>query len=138
MWKLAALVVIISAVSAQQRRMLVGGVEDVGENDELAKQALNYAMKEYNKASNDAFASKMIKINTMQKQLVSGVLYMMDVDIARTMCRKQLVDVGNCGLHSDQDLAKVVNCKFTVLSVPWKLEFNMSSNQCVLRSPTKE
>lgn len=47
----------------------VGGLLDADVNEEGVQQALNFALSEYNKASNDAFHSRAMRVVRAQKQV---------------------------------------------------------------------
>uniref|UniRef100_A0A670K893 Cystatin C n=1 Tax=Podarcis muralis TaxID=64176 RepID=A0A670K893_PODMU len=75
--------------------------------EEGARRALQFAMNEYNRASNDKYASRVAEVVRVRKQIVSGVLYFFDVKVGRTTCPKSVADVENCAFHEAPELAKV-------------------------------
>lgn len=75
-WRWAALaLLLLAAVAAAgtreggRRPRLLGGLEDANENDEGVQRALQFAMSEYNKASNDKYSSRVARVVRAQKQV---------------------------------------------------------------------
>ncbi|KPP68800.1 cystatin-like [Scleropages formosus] len=92
---------------------------DVHQKD--VKKALNVAVREYNKQDQGSFLSKVSKVITAQKQVVSGMKYIFRVRMVYTVCRKdenQSVKRG-CAINPDPQLAKPIICNFEVWSQPW-------------------
>lgn len=68
---LAALAVAVSPGTSRRnaKSSLVGGALDADVNEEGVQQALNFALSEYNKASNDAYHSRAIRVVRARKQV---------------------------------------------------------------------
>lgn len=62
-----------AAGASADRPRLVGGLAEADVNEEGVQQALNFALSEYNKASNDAFHSRAMRVVRARKQVRSGV-----------------------------------------------------------------
>ncbi|XP_006268793.1 cystatin [Alligator mississippiensis] len=136
-WRWAALaLLLLAAVAAAgtreggRRPRLLGGLEDANENDEGVQRALQFAMSEYNKASNDKYSSRVARVVRAQKQIVSGVKYILDVELGRTTCTKSATDLQSCAFHKEPAMAKHVTCNFVVLSVPWLNQISLLKNNC--------
>ncbi|XP_053314524.1 cystatin-like [Spea bombifrons] len=119
----------LAVVATGQRRPL-GAPANADPSEEGVRRAMSFALHEYNKASNDMYAHKIEKINSVTKQIVSGVNYVFDVDITRTKCRKPTSDLANCESYSDPGSSKAVNCLFTVYSVPWLGTHEVKKTTC--------
>ncbi|XP_035946856.1 cystatin-C isoform X2 [Halichoerus grypus] len=70
---LALTLALAVAVSPETNRRnpksaLVGGASDADVNEEGVQQALNFALSEYNKASNDAYHSRAMRVVRARKQ----------------------------------------------------------------------
>lgn len=66
MWKVAFLVfVAVSAVSSS----MPGGYQDVNPNDEGVKNALNFAVVQHNRVSNDLYLSQVAEVVKVQSQV---------------------------------------------------------------------
>ncbi|EOB03086.1 Cystatin, partial [Anas platyrhynchos] len=81
--------------------------EDVAENDKGLQHALQFAMAQYNRASNDMYSSKVVRVISAKRQLVSGIKYTIEVEIGRTTCTKAAGDPQSCALHDTPEMAKV-------------------------------
>lgn len=66
MWKVAFLV--FAAVSAVSSSM-PGGFQDVNPNDEGVKNALNFAVVQHNRVSNDMYLSQVAEVVKVQSQV---------------------------------------------------------------------
>ncbi|KAF5901416.1 cystatin-like, partial [Clarias magur] len=99
------LLVLVLAVTSNP---LVGGPEDADVNDPDFKEALQFAVTEYNAKSNSIYTSKVVKVIKAQKQakVVDGLKYMINVKMARTSCKKAHAKM-KCTIHSDPAIAKV-------------------------------
>lgn len=66
-----ALAVAVSPGTSRRnaKSSLVGGALDADVNEEGVQQALNFALSEYNKASNDAYHSRAIRVVRARKQV---------------------------------------------------------------------
>lgn len=70
---LAALVLALAVSSAADvspgRPLMPGGLAEADINEEGVQQALNFALNEYNKASNDAYHSRAMRVLRARKQV---------------------------------------------------------------------
>ncbi|KFQ35142.1 Cystatin, partial [Mesitornis unicolor] len=103
---------------------------DNADNDEGLQQALRFAMAEYNKASNDMYSSRVVRIIRARRQIVAGVKYMIKVEIGRTTCPKPAADLQSCAFHDAPQMAKHNICNFVVYSVPWLNKMQLLSSSC--------
>ncbi|XP_054251905.1 cystatin-C [Indicator indicator] len=128
----AALVCAATVQGSEYRPRLVGAPITIsdGDNDEGLQQALRFAMEEYNKASNDMYSSRVVRIISAKKQIVAGVKYIMEVEIARTTCEKPAADLQDCAFPDSPQLAKHTVCKFVVYTVPWLNKTELLEREC--------
>ncbi|XP_068025857.1 cystatin-like [Melanerpes formicivorus] len=129
---LAAALVCAATAQGSERRPMVGAPVTIsdGDNDEGLQQALRFAMEEYNKASNDMYSSRVVRIISAQRQVVAGMKYIMEVEIARTTCEKPAADLQNCALPDSPQLAEHTICKFVVYVVPWLNKTQLLKREC--------
>ncbi|XP_038659946.1 cystatin-like [Scyliorhinus canicula] len=107
---------------------LLGAPEPVSLDSPEVQSAAQFAIAEYNKASNDMFASKIVRIISARHQLVSGTKYILQVEVARTQCRlEHVVVLQICELHESPQ-TKI--CNFDVLSIPWDEEITLLKSEC--------
>ncbi|XP_007954447.1 cystatin-13-like [Orycteropus afer afer] len=104
--------------------------QDIPETYIYVQQALWYAMKEYNKADDDKYTFRAMKILKSQEQVTDSLEYYLEVKMARTMCKKISGENENCLFQQDPKMQKVVFCIFIVSSKPWKFELNMLKKEC--------
>ncbi|KAM6354937.1 cystatin-like [Podargus strigoides] len=129
---LLALVSAGVVLGGEDRPRLVGGPVDIhnADNDEGLQRALHFAMAEYNKASNDRYSSRVVRIISAQRQIVAGIKYIMKVEIGRTACPKPTTDLQGCALLDTPEMAQRTICDFTVYVVPWLNETKLLSSRC--------
>ncbi|XP_041526058.1 cystatin-13 [Microtus oregoni] len=134
---LQALLLLVITVGLVSRRVQAWGspkivrpFEDIPETYVYVQQALWYAMKEYNKASKDLYNFKVVNILKSQEQITDSLEYYLEVNIARTMCKKSVGENENCLLQQNPKMKKMVFCIFIVRSKPWKFELKMLKKQC--------
>ncbi|XP_069707009.1 cystatin-like [Phaenicophaeus curvirostris] len=124
----ALLLVLLAAVLAGSEH-LVGAPEEIRdpENNKGLRQALSFAMVEYNNGNNDRFASKVVRIISARSQVVSGLNYIVEVEIAKTTCLKPPSDLQSCPV---QPKSERTICDFTVYVVPWENHMELMKHRC--------
>ena len=120
---------LLGVALAVGQRMLGAPIE-VSSKDEGAQRALQFAMNEYNRASNDMYTSRVSEVLSVRKQIVSGVKYFLDVKVGRTTCTKPAADLENCAFHEAPELAQHLTCNFVVYSIPWLSQIHLQKNNC--------
>ncbi|NWX16387.1 CYT protein, partial [Aegotheles bennettii] len=128
----AALVFAGAVLGSEDRPRLLGAPVDVdnADNDEGLQRALQFAMAEYNRASNDMYSSRVVRVLSAQRQLVSGMKYIMKVEIARTTCPKPATDLQSCSFHEAPGMAEHKICNFVVYTIPWLNQTKLLSSSC--------
>ncbi|XP_055745623.1 cystatin-like [Salvelinus fontinalis] len=106
--------------------VIVGGVVDADINDPATRDALKFAVAEYNKGTNDMYVRQVAKVVKAQKQVVAGMKYIFTVQMARTLCRKG--GVKDCAVHLAP--AATYQCTFEVWSRPWLGASQLIKNVC--------
>uniref|UniRef100_A0A3Q0RJ71 Cystatin C (amyloid angiopathy and cerebral hemorrhage) n=1 Tax=Amphilophus citrinellus TaxID=61819 RepID=A0A3Q0RJ71_AMPCI len=124
MWKVA--LTVLAAVFAVGSGTLVGGLTDIDTNDEGARNALNFAVVQHNRRSNDMYISQVAQVIRVQSQVVAGVKYVITAKMAKTHCKKNSVDEV-CEIQAD---AKPFVCTFEVWSRPWLNEIQLLRQNC--------
>ncbi|KAF1598104.1 Cystatin, partial [Eudyptes chrysocome] len=128
----AALIFAGAVLGGEDRPRLVGAPIDVADadNDEGLQRALQFAMAEYNKASNDMYSSRVVRIISAKRQIVSGIKYIMKVEIGRTTCPKPATDLQSCAFHDAPQMAKHTVCDFVVYTIPWLNQIKLLDSSC--------
>lgn len=62
-----------AAGASPDKPRLLGGLAEADVNEEGVQQALNFALSEYNKASNDAYHSRAMRVVRARKQVSPGL-----------------------------------------------------------------
>ncbi|KAM5245528.1 cystatin-C-like [Ctenodactylus gundi] len=119
----------LAAAPGKGPRML-GGLEEADAREEGVQRALDFAVSEYNKASNDAFHSRAVQVLRARKQLVAGVNYFLDVELGRTTCTKSQPKVADCPFHEEPHLQKRQRCSFQIYTVPWQGIISLTKFSC--------
>ncbi|NWU99944.1 CYT protein, partial [Upupa epops] len=129
---LAVALLLVEAVLGARNPPLVGAPVEISNagNDRGLQQALRFAMAEYNKASNDMYSSRVVRLISAKSQIVAGVKYIMEVEIGRTTCQKPAADLQNCALSDAPQMAMRTICNFTVYSVPWQNRMELLEHSC--------
>ncbi|EGW06884.1 Cystatin-C [Cricetulus griseus] len=65
---LLAILAVASAANTKQGPRLLGGLQEAKVEEEGVKQALDFAISEYNKGSNDAYHSRALEVVRARKQ----------------------------------------------------------------------
>ncbi|XP_051507941.1 cystatin C (amyloid angiopathy and cerebral hemorrhage) [Myxocyprinus asiaticus] len=126
---LKMIVPVFAVILAVASGGLVGGPMDADKNDEGVQKALQFAVAQYNRMSNDAYLRQVSEVIKVQRQVVSGLKYIFTVNMARTSCRKGEAET-LCAIHEDPAVAQVTECKIVVWSQPWMNSIKVLENTC--------
>ncbi|KAM8775088.1 cystatin-C-like [Rhynchonycteris naso] len=126
-----ALAVSPAAGASPGRPPMPGGLAEADVEEEGVQQALKFALSEYNKASNDAFHSRAMRVVRARKQVVAGLKYYLDVEVGRTTCTKSQTNLDKCPFHDQPHLRKKALCSFQIYTVPWMNKTSMVKSSCV-------
>ncbi|XP_042675087.1 cystatin [Centrocercus urophasianus] len=126
----AALMLAGAVLGSEERPRLLGAPVPVDENDEGLQRALQFAVAEYNRASNDKYSSRVVRVISAKRQLVSGIKYILEVEIGRTTCPKSSADLQSCEFHDEPEMAKNTTCTFVVYSIPWLNQIKLLKSTC--------
>lgn len=126
---LAVLAVAWAGTSRPPPRLL-GAPQEADASEEGVQRALDFAVSEYNKGSNDAYHSRAIQVVRARKQLVAGINYYLDVEMGRTTCTKSQTNLTNCPFHDQPHLMRKALCSFQIYSVPWKGTHTLTKSSC--------
>ncbi|EHB18846.1 Cystatin-8 [Heterocephalus glaber] len=99
-------------------------------SDANMRQCLWFAMQEYNKESEDKYIFLVSQIQLAQMQITDHMEYIIEVEIARSNCRKPLSNNENCVIQKNFNLEKRMNCSFLVVALPWNGEFSVLKKEC--------
>ncbi|XP_076142572.1 cystatin-like [Alosa pseudoharengus] len=129
-WTTAALVVIL-AFARVSTYPLVGGIMHTDPNIPQVKDALKFAVDEFNK-QNVVYNSEVVKVITATSQVVEGAVYRFEVEMAISGCKpcaqQKCADV-------NVELTKPYTCYFEVWNAPWLEQPKLMKNDCNIKLP---
>nr|XP_020453406.1 cystatin-like [Monopterus albus] len=108
---------------------LVGAPQDTNPNDDMAQQALNFAVDEHNRRTNDLYLSRVSRVISLKSQVVAGIKYFFTVEMGKTPCRKNQ-ETGTCAINKNPKRAQLYQCMFTVWSRPWMPDIQVLKEEC--------
>ncbi|XP_004874843.1 cystatin-C-like isoform X1 [Heterocephalus glaber] len=110
----------------QKRSQLLGGLEDVDVDRDDVQQAAEFAVQEYNNANSDLHFSRLVRVVHASEQVVAGLNYYLDVEIARTTCVKSQSEQADCAFSENP----MQHCSFVAYSMPWENYMALTSSSC--------
>ncbi|TSN48515.1 Cystatin [Bagarius yarrelli] len=122
----APLLAVFLAVTSSD---LVGAPVNADLNNPEVQEALRFAVAQYNSESNSVYISHVIKVISVQTQVVAGVKYIFTIEMAQTNCKKEEAEQ-ICTVNSDPAIAQPHECKFAVWSQPWQSSMQLIENTC--------
>ncbi|XP_047393713.1 cystatin-13-like [Sciurus carolinensis] len=132
-----ALLLLVVTVVLMSRRVQAWGspkvlrkFQNIPKSYVYVQQALWYAMKDFNKGSEDKYYFKVVEVLNSQEQVTDSLEYYIEAKIARTMCKKTSGENENCLFQQNPEMQKVYICTFIVRSKPWKFELSMLKKKC--------
>ncbi|XP_076599676.1 cystatin C (amyloid angiopathy and cerebral hemorrhage) [Chaetodon auriga] len=127
MWKVAF--PLLAALFAVGFGGLVGGPQDIDVNDEGLQNALNFAVANHNRQSNDVYLRQVAEVVKAQRQVVTGLKYIITVKMGRTTCRKTNPSE-ECAVPHDPQQAQLYQCTFTVWARSWLSDIRVLKEEC--------
>ncbi|XP_054324123.1 cystatin-12-like [Pongo pygmaeus] len=94
--------------------------------------AVEYAVFQFNEDQEDEFAYKFLQVHRSQHKRLT-LIYLMDLEMGRTVCKKHDEDIDNCPLQEGTE-EKMVRCTFIVDVRAWFSQFSLLNSTCVERS----
>ncbi|KAL6042437.1 hypothetical protein STEG23_017331, partial [Scotinomys teguina] len=127
---LLAVLAVALANTPKQGQRLLGGLQEADVNEEGVQRALDFAISEYNKGSNDAYHSRAIQVVRARKQIVAGIKYYLEVEVGRTTCTKSQPNLTDCPFHDQPHLMRKALCTFQIYAVPWQGTHSLTKSSC--------
>ncbi|KAJ8248624.1 hypothetical protein GJAV_G00244000 [Gymnothorax javanicus] len=110
---------------------IIGGLTDADLEDQEVRDALEYAVNQTISERNAPFLRKMTHIGKAQQQVVVGIMYTLQADMATTNCSKGEDEMRQCVMHPDPRIRFHESCTFTVWIHPWTGRKEMLQIGCV-------
>ncbi|PNJ90313.1 cystatin-SN-like [Pongo pygmaeus] len=116
--------------SPEEDRIIPGGIYKADLNDEWVQRALDFAISEYNKATEDDYYRRPLRVLRARQQIVGGVNYFFDVEVGRTICTKSQPNLDTCAFHEQPELQKKQLCSFKIHEVAWEDRISLVNSRC--------
>nr|XP_008177946.2 cystatin-like [Chrysemys picta bellii] len=110
---------------------IAGGLHNVSVSDPEVQKAAHAAEQTYNQRSKSPYCSKGLQVLSAQRQVVSGIVIHLTMELVETLCRKKqdgVVELKKCLLPSPSQQKKV-RCNFQIWSQTW-LKKTQIDQQC--------
>nr|XP_028683945.1 uncharacterized protein LOC703642 [Macaca mulatta] len=134
---LCTLLLLLAALAGSQAwspeeedRVIPGSIYDADLNDEWVQHALHFAISEYNKATEDEYYRRPLRVLRAREQVVAGMNYFLDVELGRTTCTKSQPNLDTCAFHEQPELQKKQLCSFQIYEVPWEDKMSLVNSRC--------
>ncbi|XP_032881651.1 bitiscystatin-like [Amblyraja radiata] len=108
----------------------------ISPNNKAVSSSLDFAVESFNSFSEDDHLFKVGRILSSQYQDMGGILYILDVELAKTECRKGAgEDLRQCPIMMG---GSTVLCHFQVLDTFWRSQKSLLKSECVQRETSTE
>ncbi|XP_046295204.1 cystatin-8 [Marmota monax] len=121
---------VVSIDEAKNQIKVLREFKSISNSNTNVRQCLWFAMREYNEESEDNNIFIVTRILQSYLQITDRMEYLIEVEIARSTCKKPLNNEEDCVIQEDSDLKKVEICSFLVAALPWNGEFIVLKKQC--------
>ncbi|CAN9499549.1 unnamed protein product [Ophioblennius macclurei] len=121
------------AAAGQRSSAKLGAPENISTDDPNLQPLVLNATATFNRQINDLYLFRPTAINAAQRQLVTGVLYIIDFNVTRTVCRKrgnENQDVTKCDVQPEGRLHQTRRCHAKILSISWKQQIKTKKISC--------
>nr|XP_002747556.4 cystatin-12-like [Callithrix jacchus] len=101
---------------------------DTDKNLKYFASAVEYAVFQFNEDQEDEFAYKFLRVHRSQHKTRTWI-YLMDLTMGRTVCKKHDEDIDNCPLQEGTE-ETMVRCTFIVDVRWWSSQFTLLNSTC--------
>ncbi|KAL4833455.1 hypothetical protein H8958_019468 [Nasalis larvatus] len=105
----------------EEDRVITGGIYD---------RALHFAISEYNKATEDEYCRRPLRVLRAREQVVGGTNYFLDVELGRTTCTKSQPNLDTCAFQEEPELQKKQLCSFEINEILWEDRISLMNSRC--------
>ncbi|XP_028737654.2 cystatin-12 isoform X1 [Peromyscus leucopus] len=103
---------------------------DIDKNEAYFAISVEYVVFHFNENQDDDFAYKFLRVRRSQCHSSNKFVYLIDLEMGRTICGKYDEDIDNCPLQEGQG-EKKVRCTYILESLAWKTQFITLNSTCV-------
>ncbi|XP_055495369.1 asCystatin-like isoform X1 [Leucoraja erinacea] len=108
----------------------------ISPSNKAVSSSLDFAVESFNAFSEDDHLFKVGRILSSQYQDLGGMLYILDVELAETGCRKEAgEDLRQCPIMMG---GSTVLCHFEVLDTFWRSQKSLLKSECAQRETSIE
>ncbi|XP_057556800.1 probable cystatin-16 [Hippopotamus amphibius kiboko] len=101
---------------------------DISTDHDYFSMSVEFALAWFNSGNKEEHAYKLLEVRRAQRKNWT-MIFLMDLDLGRTICKKHDEDIDNCplqeGPEEKKELLFQVSCTFTVDSWPWFTQFTL-------------
>nr|XP_020734952.1 probable cystatin-16 [Odocoileus virginianus texanus] len=101
---------------------------DISKDLDYFAVSVEFAVAWFNNGNTEEQAYKLLEVRRAQQKSWT-MIYLMELDLGRTICKKHDEDIDNCPLQESPGERKV-NCTFIVDSRPWFTQFTLLNSTC--------
>ncbi|XP_020037475.1 cystatin-12-like [Castor canadensis] len=101
---------------------------DIDKNTQGFAISVEFVVHKFNEDQDDEFAYKFLRVRRSQYKILSSV-YLIDVEMGRTICKKHDEDIDNCPLQQGPG-EKKVRCTYIVETEEWFTQFTVLNSTC--------
>ncbi|XP_040104793.1 probable cystatin-16 [Oryx dammah] len=101
---------------------------DISKDLDYFVVSLEFAVAWFNSGNTEEQAYKLLEVRRAQQKSWT-MIYLMELDLGRTICKKHDEDIDSCPLQESPGERKV-NCTFIVDSRPWFTQFTLLNSTC--------
>ncbi|XP_003134349.1 probable cystatin-15 [Sus scrofa] len=102
--------------------------ENVSKTMDYFSICVEFAVFHFNQHQPDEYAYKLLWVGRSQRKKFTWI-YLMDLKLGRTICKKHDEDIDNCPLQEGPE-KKTAKCTFIVDVRPWYTQFNLLNSTC--------
>ncbi|XP_051868052.1 cystatin-like [Pristis pectinata] len=130
LWAVVVLLLLAGSACAcaSLKEPMLGSPGAISVEDPAVVKVAQFAVTAYNNRNNDASVYKSERLMSAKQQVVSGLMFFIEMYLGKTQCRKSdIQQLENCPFLSPMQR---LHCNFKVQSIPWKNETTLLSDVC--------
>ncbi|XDB56382.1 PREDICTED: probable cystatin-16 [Capra hircus] len=101
---------------------------DISKDLDYFAVSVEFAVAWFNSGNTEEQAYKLLEVRRAQQKSWT-MIYLMELDLGRTVCKKHDEDIDKCPLQESPGERKL-NCTFIVDSRPWFTQFTLLNSTC--------
>ncbi|XP_004441993.1 probable cystatin-16 [Diceros bicornis minor] len=102
---------------------------NVNKNHDYFVASVEFAVARFNDDNMEENAYRLLEVGRAQQKRWT-MIFLMDLEIGRTICKKHSKDIDNCPFKEGPE-EKQVDCTFIVDARPWFSQFTLLNSTCV-------